>query len=112
MSEDIIDIPRTSALDVALATESKYFEERILRHIELIKNSAQYDAEMAQIAFIRIQEGFMWLNRAVFQPPRVDLPEDKSMLDGRFRSDIELEKSIENGRSPDTEPAITIGPFF
>lgn len=59
---------------VALVNENKVLEERVLRQIEKIKAAPGYDARMAAIAFTGVQEAFMWLNRAVFQPARIDLP--------------------------------------
>lgn len=35
------------------------------------------DGRMAALAITNLQQGFMWLNRAVFQPGRVTLAEDE-----------------------------------
>lgn len=77
---------------IALVNEFKLDEERILRKIDnlIASNSASiaaglndgtavtglYDARWANVARTHIQEGFMALNRAVFQPQRIKLPED------------------------------------
>lgn len=61
---------------VTLVNANKELEERVLRQIESIKNDPRYDGRMAQIAFTKTQEAFMWLNRAVFQPSRISLPGD------------------------------------
>lgn len=37
----------------------------------------QSDAKVALVARTHFQEGFMALNRAVFQPQRIKLPEDE-----------------------------------
>lgn len=63
--------------NVSIVNENKVLEERVLRQIEKIKACPAYDARMASIAFTGIQEAFMWLNRAVFQPGRIALPEDE-----------------------------------
>lgn len=63
---------------VELVNENKVLEEQVLRQIEKIKATPGYDARMAAIAFTGVQEAFMWLNRAVFQPSRIDLPPDTS----------------------------------
>lgn len=65
------------ALD--LVNENKALEERVLRQIE--KHAAgemlnELDQRAVSIARTKIQEAFMWLNRGVFQPGRVKLPED------------------------------------
>ncbi len=63
---------------VALVNENKVLEEKVLRQIEKSKAAGAYDGRMASIAFTGVQEAFMWLNRAVFQPSRIDLPPDTS----------------------------------
>lgn len=75
---------------VALVNENKILEERCLRQIDAmnkfnmaqedagIGRSGQHDTRMMALARTGIQEAFMWLNRAVFQPSRIDLPEDES----------------------------------
>ena len=67
---------------IALVNENKILEERVLRQIEKHQHLArknghdQIDPRMAALAFTHIQDAFMWLNRSVFQPDRVKLPED------------------------------------
>jgi hypothetical protein len=61
---------------VALVNEFKADEERILRKIDAVVAAGVHDGRWASIARTHIQEGFMALNRAVFQPSRVALPED------------------------------------
>lgn len=73
---------------IAVVNVNKELEERCLRQIdamfkfnnELSDNDLgkgyHYDPRMISLAKTSIQEGFMWLNRAVFQPGRVTLPED------------------------------------
>jgi hypothetical protein len=65
-----------SDANVAIVNENKILEERVLRQIELIKATPGYDPRMAALAFTAVQDAFMWLNRAVFQPKRISLPED------------------------------------
>ena len=54
---------------VALVNVNKQIEERVMRQI---------DAMTGALARTKAQEAFMWLNRAVFQPGRVKLPEDEA----------------------------------
>ncbi|WP_060845584.1 DUF7681 family protein [Methylobacterium aquaticum] len=61
---------------VALVNANKQLEERCIRAAEMIRGTPGMDARMASLAITGIQEAFMWLNRAVFQPGRVSLPED------------------------------------
>ena len=82
---------------VALVNRFKEMEERLLREIDALNqytgayaNSSgpplrlddgtydPADPRWAAIARTHFQEGFMALNRAVFQPQRISLPEDAS----------------------------------
>jgi hypothetical protein len=63
------------ALD--LVNENKILEERILRQIDRHKElGADLDQRHVAIARTEIEKAFMSLNRAVFQPQRIKLPED------------------------------------
>ena len=74
---------------VALVNENKVLEERVLRQIEKHLHvtvdradatgveRVDVDLRMVALARTKVQEAFMWLNRAVFQPVRVKLPEDE-----------------------------------
>jgi len=62
---------------VALVNENKLLEERVLRQIEK-HGPASTDGRWVSIAKTQIEQGFMALNRAVFKPGRVTLPEDKA----------------------------------
>lgn len=66
-----------SELNVAVVNKNKEIEEVAIRFAEAIRDNPEYDGRMAALAITNIQQGFMWLNRAVFQPSRVELPEDK-----------------------------------
>ncbi len=67
---------------VAVVNENKILEERLLRRIdqlgEVTGNGARpaYSPRWLAIARSHIEEGFMAMNRAVFQPKRISLPED------------------------------------
>lgn len=64
---------------VALVNENKALEERVLRQIDRMKASGTaVDQRMVALSMTGIQEAFMWMNRAVFQPGRVQLPEDNT----------------------------------
>lgn len=62
--------------NVALVRKAKELEERVLRHIDDLETRPGVDAEMVRIGRFVLQDAFMWLNRAVFQPSRIKLPED------------------------------------
>lgn len=59
----------------AYVNENKYAEERILRTLEHLEGEG-YDGRNLAIARTKFQEAFMWMNRAIFQPQRIELPED------------------------------------
>lgn len=68
---------------VAIVNRNKLLEERVLRQIETIGMAGltselrpPADPRWLAVARTRIEQGFMALNRAVFQPGRVALPED------------------------------------
>ena len=66
---------------VALVNENKHIEERVLRQIDkhtLANDAINVDQRMVALARTNIQQAFMWLNRAAFQPGRVQLPEDNT----------------------------------
>lgn len=80
---------------IALVNEFKQDEERLLRKIDVLRRlrtgiaaapiadtnvvdrSHEYDQRWLSIATTHFQQGFMALNRAVFQPQRIKLPEDE-----------------------------------
>lgn len=64
----------TTAVD--LVNENKATEERILRVIDRLQISGEGDPRWLAIARTDIEKAFMSLNRAIFQPGRVGLPED------------------------------------
>jgi hypothetical protein len=67
---------------IALVNENKLAEERLLRVIDLLVGREQTDPGNAvdqrwvAIAKTHFQEGFMALNRSIFRPTRIALPDD------------------------------------
>lgn len=93
MTDDLKPLPvkgytDQSADKVALVNRFKEMEERLLREIDALGRPGSFDSDInprlivsgdprwLAIACTHIQEGFMALNRAVFQPQRIKLPED------------------------------------
>lgn len=63
---------------VNLVNQFKEIEERILRALdELRKDGDLFDQRWLSIGYTHIQEGFMAINRSVFKPQRIALPEDQ-----------------------------------
>ena len=60
---------------VAIVNENKAAEERILRKLDSLAQDPAVDRRRLAIARTNIEQGFMAMNRAVFQPARVALPE-------------------------------------
>lgn len=56
---------------IALVNENKILEELVLRQIEIHTATGGIDQRFVALARTKIQEAFMELNRAVFQPERL-----------------------------------------
>lgn len=68
-----------SDMTVALVNDNKMKEEMLLQHLDIMQRHPQvYDARWLAIARTHFEQGYMALNRAVFKPQRVVLPDDKS----------------------------------
>jgi hypothetical protein len=85
-SDDVFKAAETTGLPVAgykktqpqwaldLVNENKILEERVLRQIDRhVRNRDSQDIDQASVQLARrhIEDGFMRLNRAVFQPQRI-----------------------------------------
>lgn len=62
--------------NVTIVNEHKEAEERLLRRIDDLLKRCVADPRWAAIAKSHFEQGFMALNRSVFQPERIALPED------------------------------------
>ncbi len=60
-----------SAAKVALVNQNKRLEEMILRQLDLMAVDLDLDQRWLAIGRTEIQKGFMAINRAVFQPARL-----------------------------------------
>ena len=60
---------------VAKVNKNKETEERIMRDMD---NACDVDRRWLAIARTQMEQAFMAYNRAIFQPGRVELPEDKA----------------------------------
>ena len=67
--------PQTS-LAVDLVNRNKAAEERMLRLIDGDKADPNIDQRWLAIGRTHLEQAFMALNRAIFKPSRVSLPED------------------------------------
>lgn len=61
---------------VQMVNVFKALEERVLRQVDHIRGHGAVDQRMLALGVTNLQQAFMWLNRAIFQPGRVTLPED------------------------------------
>lgn len=57
---------------------NKAVEERVLRIIDWLQKTGEGDPRWLAIARTDLERGFMALNRAVFKPTRIKLPEDEA----------------------------------
>jgi hypothetical protein len=69
--------PQTEA-NVKLVNTNKQLEEVIMRILDMMKTKATIDQRWLAIGRTAIEQGFMAVNRAVFQPGRVKL-DDKAL---------------------------------
>lgn len=63
-------------LNVKRVNANKELEERVMRVLDAHRAEAAYDQRFVSMAISHVQEAFMCLNRAVFKPERIRLPED------------------------------------
>lgn len=66
--------------NVRAVTVNKLIEERVLRQIDALMTNDGVDKRWVAIGKTHIEQGFMAINRGVFKPSRVALPEDGTGL--------------------------------
>lgn len=62
--------------NVKLVNYHKQWEERILRHLDWLARQQGIEQRWLAIGRTQVEKAFMAVNRAVFQPQRIQLPED------------------------------------
>ena len=62
---------------VAAVNRHKEIEERLLRVLDELKRDDDVDQRWLATGRTDIEKGFMAINRAIFRPGRVKLPEDR-----------------------------------
>lgn len=67
------DQPQANA---ELVNTNKQIEERLLRALDSFMTMPDIDKRWCAIARAHFEEGFMALNRSIFKPQRIKLPED------------------------------------
>jgi hypothetical protein len=73
-------VPQNAAA-IDLVNLNKEAEERVLRVIDLLMDGKmEVDKRWLAIARTDLQKGFMALNRAIFQPRRISLPDDPPLM--------------------------------
>ena len=71
---------------VEIVNQNKIMEEMVLRQIDHLKTLQDTDGRMAAIAHTKMQEAFMWLNRAIFKPSRLFEPEHDRVIGEMMKS--------------------------
>lgn len=61
---------------VELVNANKEAEERVLRALDALKSHPDVDQRWLAIGRTHIEQAFMAVNRAIFAPQRIRLPED------------------------------------
>ena len=67
-----------SADKVERVNAMKEAEERILRKLDTLSVLEDVDPRWLAIGRAHIEQGFMAINRSIFQPSRISLPEDEA----------------------------------
>lgn len=62
--------------NIAVVNRNKQIEETIMRVCDAMKQNPEFDQRWLAIGRTHLEEGFMFVNRAVFKPGRVKLPTD------------------------------------
>jgi len=63
---------------VAAVNINKQIEETVLRRLDELKDMPGIDGRWLSIGRTHIEEAFMAINRAIFQPQRIALPTDNN----------------------------------
>ncbi|MFZ5692481.1 MAG: DUF7681 family protein [Pseudomonadota bacterium] len=63
---------------VSAVNTNKQHEELLLRRLDELKSMPGIDGRWLQIGRTHIEEAFMAINRAIFQPQRIALPTDNN----------------------------------
>jgi hypothetical protein len=66
-----------SDINIDMVNKNKRIEESILRVMDAMKETPAFDQRWLAIARTHLEQGFMALNRSIFQPTRITLPEDE-----------------------------------
>lgn len=61
--------------NVALVNANKLIEERVLSMLDALSDNPSVDKGWLAIGRTQIEQGFMAVNRSIFKPERVTLPE-------------------------------------
>lgn len=97
-----------SELAVQLVNNNKQTEECILRLIDSLLADKAADLRWLEEARVHLEIGFMALNRAIFQPRRVKLPEDEGPA---TLADLEALLNSEDKRQVRIMPDGTVRPI-
>ncbi len=73
---------RQTSAAVDLVNRNKIMEERVLRLLDELAATGSCDPRWLAIGRTAIEQGFIAINRAVFQPERVTIPGDDDTKPG------------------------------
>lgn len=78
-----------SEVSVERVNLNRRLEERVLRALDVLADQPDIDKRWLAIGRTAIEQGFMAVNRAVFQPARAALPEDAEPAGSPYRGTAE-----------------------
>ncbi len=62
-------VPTTRS--ASIVNENKVLEEKVLRRLDMLVSAGDFDQRWLSIAFDKVEEAFMAMNRAIFKPERI-----------------------------------------
>jgi hypothetical protein len=81
LSQPIPGYTKPGDRQIAVVSNNKVIEELVMRIVDAHRAEPDFDQRLVSIAATHFMEGFMALNRAVFQPQRLEGPLDLSFLE-------------------------------
>lgn len=80
MTVNVPGYTQQSSEALSIVTSFKHVEEEVLRVLDEMKTGSEIDQVWLEIGRIQLQQSFMAINRSVFRPQRVTLPDDNYQL--------------------------------
>lgn len=80
MDTSVLGYAPQTADAVSIVNSMKCVEEEILRTLDALKDGWEVDQHWLALGRSQLEQAFMAINRSVFRPQRVTLPDDPQQL--------------------------------